>query len=143
MQCSSEMEWIRIIFRNIFPIKKIYGASWMSPLCIMISPQTGNASDDGKAREKIRDESDEVLLESDYELDEEQPVIALAEKVNYDFRFGKIERQEVREDDTDYRDSDELRSLSSVDEEETSSKKRSGVDAFNPTTDMDEPLFRT
>ncbi|KAL2505168.1 hypothetical protein Adt_20789 [Abeliophyllum distichum] len=66
----------------------------------------GNASDvghggvnqmsDGGAREQVRDEFDEGLVESKYELDEEQPTNSEVEKVNYDFGFGTIEGQDVR-----------------------------------------------
>ncbi|KAL2489581.1 hypothetical protein Fot_42873 [Forsythia ovata] len=106
MQCSSKMEqediWSQLkesLVYNDFPT------------------DAGNASDDGRAREQVRGESDEVLVELDYEVDEELPATTPAKKVNYDFGFGTIEGQEVRADDTDYRDSDELRSLSSTDDE--------------------------
>ncbi|XP_022899371.1 uncharacterized protein LOC111412677 [Olea europaea var. sylvestris] len=64
--------------------------------------------------------------------------------MNVDFVFGFINEQEVRDLDTDYSDSNELRSLDSDDEEEEEgpSQKRIRREVFNPRIDMEDLIFK-
>ncbi|KAL2457511.1 Uncharacterized protein Adt_46328 [Abeliophyllum distichum] len=89
-------------------------------------------------------EYDEVkeLVESDYEIEEEHQDTTEDENptINFDFEFGTTNRQQVRDSDTEYGDS--LQSVYSEEKAETSSKKRTILDAFNARTDMEDPAFK-
>ncbi|XP_022894136.1 uncharacterized protein LOC111408628 [Olea europaea var. sylvestris] len=90
-------------------------------------------------------ELDNVLIDSDCEIDEEPVDNAGVDhpKMNVDFGFGFINEQEVSDSDTDYSDSDELRSLDSNEEgEEGTSQKRIRREVFNPRIDMEDPIFK-
>ncbi|XP_022880927.1 uncharacterized protein LOC111398230 [Olea europaea var. sylvestris] len=75
---------------------------------------------------------------------EHEPVAtgeAGSQRVNFDFRFGVSDTQQVRDSDTDYEDSDELKSIQSEDEC-TTSRNRAFTDGFNVRTNMEDPEFR-
>ncbi|XP_022851077.1 uncharacterized protein LOC111372890, partial [Olea europaea var. sylvestris] len=75
---------------------------------------------------------------------EHEPVAigeAGSQRVNFGFRFGVSDAQQVRDSDTDYGDSDELKSIQSEDEC-TTSRNRAFNDAFNVRTVMEDPEFR-
>ncbi|XP_022873194.1 uncharacterized protein LOC111392160 [Olea europaea var. sylvestris] len=64
-----------------------------------------------------------------------------SERVNFDFGFGVSDGQ-VRDSDTNYGNSDDLRSIHSEEEGNTASRKRAFNDAFHVRTDLEDPVFR-
>lgn len=76
------------------------------------------AHNDGKQRRKNEVEG---LVESDSEMEER--LVSNAEtknsRVNFDFGFSVADEHQVRSSDTDYGDSNELRSIDSTNEDDT------------------------
>ncbi|KAL2457404.1 Uncharacterized protein Adt_46375 [Abeliophyllum distichum] len=85
-----------------------------------------------------RDEND-ILVESDYEMDEPQVEPTNVNNVNIDIGFGEFVEGSSRSE-SDYGDSDELESL---DSEGELPKRRRTRDEFNPRVDMVNPQFKT
>ncbi|KAL2458132.1 SWIM-type domain-containing protein [Abeliophyllum distichum] len=84
-----------------------------------------------------------LLIESDYEMEEEHKSTNEDDNriINFDFEFGTTDGQQPKDSDTEYEDSNDLQSVDSEDDAETSSRKRSRLDAFNPLTDLENPTF--
>ncbi|XP_022886518.1 uncharacterized protein LOC111402448 [Olea europaea var. sylvestris] len=66
-----------------------------------------------------------------------------SERVHFDVGFGMSNEQPVRNSDTDYGDSDDLRSIYSKEEGNRASRRRASNDTFNVGTDMEDPVFKT
>lgn len=82
------------------------------------------------------DEPMESFVESDYEVEDEQsasnePPMKTA-KLDFDFGFGFYDGQEVKDGDTDYRDSNELQNLDIEEDDGTTSRKRRWTDSIQP-----------
>ncbi|KAL2510105.1 zinc finger protein [Forsythia ovata] len=72
MQCSSEMEVDKDnVDEYISQQEDIWSQLEESLVYNDLPIGAGNVNDDGGTREKVRGESDEALMESDYEMDEE------------------------------------------------------------------------
>ncbi|XP_022862880.1 uncharacterized protein LOC111383052 [Olea europaea var. sylvestris] len=104
-----------------------------------------NPEKDQNEETRVEEEKVEGLVESDYER-EPEPVDNTevgSERVHFDFGFGMLNEQLVRNSDTDYEDSDDLRSIYSEEEGNRASKMRASNDALNVGTNMEDPVFKT
>ncbi|KAL2494506.1 hypothetical protein Fot_38263 [Forsythia ovata] len=81
-------------------------------------------------------EVDNDIIDDDF-FHQEEISSQLEESLLYNDLPTDVEGQVVGADDTDYGDSDKLRSLSSEDEEETSSKKKSRMNRLEGLLTMD------
>ncbi|KAL2522570.1 Uncharacterized protein Fot_26493 [Forsythia ovata] len=87
-----------------------------------------------------RPDEDDILVKSDYEMDEPHVEPTNDNNVNIDIGFGEFFEGSGRNSESDYGDSDELKSL---DSEGELPKRRRTRDEFNPRVDMVNLQFKT
>ncbi|KAL2526110.1 hypothetical protein Adt_11164 [Abeliophyllum distichum] len=103
---------------------------------IGLQPATNDVQADDEVRVEDGDE-EEVGVEAG---DKDEVGVEAGDEEEIAVEEGDV--QQPRDSDTKYGDSDKLKSVESDNGVDTSSRKRSRVDAFNPLTNLEDPGFR-